>query len=111
MASSCQVVFTPTGRANFVQRAEVPDGYSFERAVVAGGTIVTPSGRIIGHAFSTPETRQSGSRSGRGARCPAKVVVAVVSGMAGGSKEASQLRVSPHDIRVQLRQSPVTDAA
>ena len=54
VASSCQLVFTPTGRVNFVQRAQVPDGYSFERALVAGGTIVTPSGLIIGHGSFNP---------------------------------------------------------
>ena len=53
-ASSCQIVFTPTGRANFVLRAEVPAGYSFDRALVAGGTIVTPSGRIVGHGSFGP---------------------------------------------------------
>lgn len=54
VASSCQIVFTPTGRANFVLHAEVPAGYSSERALVAGGTIVTPSGRIMGHGSFGP---------------------------------------------------------
>ena len=54
LASACQVVFTPTGRANFTIRAEVPEGYSFDRAIVAPGTVVTPSGRINGHGSFRP---------------------------------------------------------
>jgi hypothetical protein len=48
-ASFCQVVFTPTGRANFVIRAELPEGVSFDRALVGQGIVVTPSGRINSH--------------------------------------------------------------
>lgn len=48
-ASACQIVLTPTGRANYVIRAELPEGASLDRALLVQGTVVTPSGRINGH--------------------------------------------------------------
>jgi len=48
-ATSCQIVRTPTGRANFEIRAELPEGVSLDRALVGPGTVVTPSGRINSH--------------------------------------------------------------
>ena len=67
-------------------------------------------GASSGMAPSTPETRQSGSRSGRGT-LPRQGRRRRRQRNGWRLKEASQLRVSPHDFRVQLRQPPVTDAA
>lgn len=48
-ASSCQLVFTPTGRTNYVLRGELPEGASVDGALVGPGLVVTPSGRINSH--------------------------------------------------------------
>lgn len=48
-ATKCQIVFTPTGRNNFVIKATLPEDVSLDRALVEPGTVVTPSGRINSH--------------------------------------------------------------
>ena len=48
-ATACQIVFTPTGRNNFIIKAELPEGVFLDRALVGPGTVVTPSGRINSH--------------------------------------------------------------
>lgn len=50
--SYCLAVFTPSGGFHYVIRAEAPEGYAIDRALVHKGegdrTVVTPSGRITG---------------------------------------------------------------
>ena len=48
-ATACQVVFTPSGRANFVLKARLPEGASVDTALVGPGLVVTPSGRVNSH--------------------------------------------------------------
>jgi hypothetical protein len=49
-ATYCQIVFTENG-ANFVIRAELPEGYAVDQALVLKDegsiTVVTPSGAIV----------------------------------------------------------------
>jgi hypothetical protein len=48
-ATYCKLVFTPSGRVNFVIRGLLPEGTSVHPALVDEyGTVVTPSGRISG---------------------------------------------------------------
>jgi hypothetical protein len=46
-ATYCKIVFTPSGRANFVIKGRLPEGTAVHPALRAPGVgVVTPSGRI-----------------------------------------------------------------